>query len=115
MAVNYRVALCAAVLAMAATAAVVTVAMADGIDPGLWKVITRTETGGVIGPPHESLKCLTADQTRDLSLGTGLFGDRCARPACTHRKPLKQAGGDVGRADPDHLSVAVDLVARAGG
>jgi Protein of unknown function (DUF3617) len=65
MAVNYRVALGAAVLAVATTAA--TAAMADGIDPGLWKVITRTETGGVIGPPHESLKCLTADQTRDLT------------------------------------------------
>ena len=69
---NYRVALFAAVLAMATmaamvTAAMVTAAMADGIDPGLWKVITRTETGGVIGPPHESLKCLTADQTRDLT------------------------------------------------
>ena len=67
-----RLALCAAVLAVTTTAAMVTAAMvtaamADGIDPGLWKVITRTETGGVIGPPHESLKCLTADQTRDLT------------------------------------------------
>ena len=72
MAVKNRLALCAAVLAVATTAAMVTAAMvtaamADGIDPGLWKVITRTETGGVIGPPHESLKCLTADQTRDLT------------------------------------------------
>src|ERR1700692_2860760 len=65
MAVNYRLALGAAVLAVATTAA--TAAMADGIDPGVWKVITRTETGGVIGPPHESSKCLTADQTRDLT------------------------------------------------
>ena len=29
---------------------------ADGIDPGLWKIISRTETGGVIGPPHESVE-----------------------------------------------------------
>jgi hypothetical protein len=70
--VKNRLALCAAVLAVATTAAMVTAAMvtaamADGIDPGLWKVITRTETGGVIGPPHESLKCLTADQTHDLT------------------------------------------------
>jgi Protein of unknown function (DUF3617) len=70
--VKNRLALCAAVLAVATTAAMitaamVTAAMADGIDPGLWKVITRTETGGVIGPPHESSKCLTADQTRDLT------------------------------------------------
>ena len=64
---NYRLALCAAVLAVTTTAAMVTAAMADGIDPGLWKVITRTETGGVIGPPHESSKCLTAEQTRDLT------------------------------------------------
>ena len=43
------------------------VALADGIDPGLWKITTRTETGGVIGPPHESSKCLTAEETRDLA------------------------------------------------
>src|ERR1700759_432430 len=72
MAVNNRLALCAAVLAVVTTTAMVTVAMvtvamADGIDPGLWKVITRTETGGVIGPPHESAKCLTAEQTKDLT------------------------------------------------
>jgi hypothetical protein len=42
-------------------------AFADGIDPGLWKIISRTATGGVIGPPHESSKCLTADQARDLA------------------------------------------------
>jgi hypothetical protein len=42
-------------------------AFADGIDPGLWKIITRTETGGVIGPPHESSKCLTIEQTHDLA------------------------------------------------
>src|SRR6202047_5650211 len=67
MVVNYPLALGAAVLAVATTAAMVTAAMADGIDPGLWKVITRTETGGVIGPPHESSKCLTAEQTHDLT------------------------------------------------
>src|SRR5208282_5712426 len=58
---NYRVALSAAMLAVAAT-----VASDNGIDPGLWKIISRTSTGGVIGPPHESSKCLTADQTNDL-------------------------------------------------
>jgi hypothetical protein len=41
-------------------------AFADGIDPGLWKVTTRSGTGGMIGPPQESSKCLTADQTHDL-------------------------------------------------
>jgi hypothetical protein len=44
-----------------------TPALADTIDPGLWKIITRTATGGVIGPPHESSKCLTAAQTHDLA------------------------------------------------
>jgi hypothetical protein len=53
------------VIAAAMFAAIV--AFADGIDPGLWKIITRTETGGVIGPPHESSKCLTAEQTGDLA------------------------------------------------
>jgi len=42
-------------------------AFAGGLDPGLWKIVTRTATGGVIGPPHESSKCLTADQTNDLA------------------------------------------------
>ena len=41
--------------------------LADGIEPGLWKIVTRTETGGVIGPPHESSKCLTAEETQDLA------------------------------------------------
>ncbi len=62
MALNRRLALAAAALALAATAA-----SAAGIDPGLWKVISRTQTGGVIGPPHETSKCLTPEQTRDLS------------------------------------------------
>jgi hypothetical protein len=41
-------------------------AYADGIEPGLWKIIGHSETAGVVGPPHESSKCLTADQTKDL-------------------------------------------------
>ena len=58
---NYRIVLLAAVLVFVNAAA-----FADGIAPGLWRVITRTETGGVIGPPHESSKCLTPEQTGDL-------------------------------------------------
>src|SRR5580704_9479183 len=38
-------------------------AYADGIDPGLWKITTRTQNAGVMGSPHESSKCLTAQQT----------------------------------------------------
>lgn len=42
-------------------------ASADGIAPGLWRIISRTETGGVIGPPHESSRCFSADEARDLA------------------------------------------------
>ena len=41
--------------------------LADGIEPGLWQVISRTQTGGVIGPPHESSKCLTPKDVADLA------------------------------------------------
>ncbi len=41
--------------------------MADGIEPGLWKITARSQSNGLIGPPHESSKCLTADETRDLA------------------------------------------------
>ncbi len=41
--------------------------LADGIEPGLWQVTSRTQTGGVIGPPHESSKCLTAQDVGDLA------------------------------------------------
>jgi Protein of unknown function (DUF3617) len=61
MSVNYRAALLAVVFALA-----VSVACAGDIEAGLWKIISRTETGGVIGPPHESSKCLTAEQVHDL-------------------------------------------------
>jgi Protein of unknown function (DUF3617) len=42
-------------------------AWAEGIEPGLWQVTSRTQTGGVIGPPHESSKCLTAQDVADLA------------------------------------------------
>lgn len=40
---------------------------AEGIEPGLWQVTSRTQTGGVIGPPHESSKCLTPQDVADLA------------------------------------------------
>ena len=40
---------------------------ADDIEPGLWKITSRVETGGVPAPPHESQKCLTPEDTRDLA------------------------------------------------
>ena len=61
MSVLFRIALPAGGLAVAAS-----IAFADGIDAGLWKIIHRTETGGVIGPPHETSVCLSAEQVRDL-------------------------------------------------
>jgi hypothetical protein len=61
MPLNFRVMVPAVMLALAAT-----VALADGIEPGLWKITSRTATGGVIGPPHESSRCLTAEETGDL-------------------------------------------------
>ena len=52
---------------VAVLAVQVAIAHADGIDPGLWKIVTTTKTRGESGPPHESSKCLTADDTRDLA------------------------------------------------
>ena len=57
---------CVAVVMFAAVTLVASAAFADGIDPGLWKITTHTESDGVAGPTHESSKCLTAEQTNDL-------------------------------------------------
>jgi hypothetical protein len=39
---------------------------AGGIAPGLWRITSRTETGGVIGPPHESSRCFSAKEANDV-------------------------------------------------
>ena len=57
----------AAIMAFAGAVAIVGSALAGGIAPGLWRITSRTETGGVIGPPHESSRCLTATQAQDLA------------------------------------------------
>lgn len=62
MVVAYRVIL------IGAFALAVSAASADGIEPGLWRIMSRTESGGAAGPPHESSKCLTAEQTSDLAI-----------------------------------------------
>jgi len=71
----YRVALpvavAVAVAAAAAAAAAVlavtaSIAFAEGIEAGLWKLTTVVEIGGMTGPPRETSKCLTADQVHDL-------------------------------------------------
>jgi hypothetical protein len=41
-------------------------ASAQGIEPGLWKIVSRTAAGGVVGPPTESERCLTAAQAQDV-------------------------------------------------
>ena len=54
-------AIAAGLLALSASAG-----LADGIEAGLWKITTTTDTGGMTGPPHQSSKCLTAEQVADL-------------------------------------------------
>jgi Protein of unknown function (DUF3617) len=58
---HYRWAL-GAVFALTAS-----LAFAEGIEPGLWKITSRTATGGVIGPPHETARCLTTAQSKDIA------------------------------------------------
>jgi hypothetical protein len=55
------------VIAVAFAALAASAAFADGIEPGQWRIISRTQTGGVIGPPHESSKCLTAEAVQNLA------------------------------------------------
>jgi Protein of unknown function (DUF3617) len=49
-------------IALSASAAV-----ADGIEPGLWKVTAQTKAEGMVSAPHESTKCLSEDETKDLA------------------------------------------------
>ena len=60
-----RAAVAFGVIAVVALQALV--AYADGIEPGLWKITTTTKTRGGTGPPQESSKCLTSEDTRDLA------------------------------------------------
>jgi len=43
-------------------------ALAEGIEPGLWKITGHSESDGIAAPPHESSKCLTAVDTSDLAV-----------------------------------------------
>jgi len=52
--------------AAAILAATRSLACAEGIEAGLWKITATMETGGMTGPPHDSFKCLTAEQVKDL-------------------------------------------------
>ena len=51
-----------AVLSVAASAV-----LADGIEPGLWRITAQSKAEGMVSPPHESAKCLTEDETKDLA------------------------------------------------
>ena len=55
------------------------------------------------------------DDPGELGLRAGPFRHRRPRPAGADREPLEQAGGQVRRADADHLAVAADLLPGAGG
>jgi Protein of unknown function (DUF3617) len=126
MLMNWRGAPAALILALAAT-----VASADGLDPGLWKVITRTETGGVIGPPHESSKCLSAEQTADLATTfspvPATINSVCApiersftgskltwRLSCKGQLDMELTG-DFTFSDPHHYTATVRTKAQMGG
>jgi hypothetical protein len=41
-------------------------ACADGLEAGLWKVVTKPEVNGVVGPDQETIRCLTADDVANL-------------------------------------------------
>lgn len=126
MPMNWRGALAALILALAAT-----IARADGLEPGLWKVITRTETGGVIGPPHESSKCLSPQQTADLAttfspvpatinsvcapIERNLTGGKLTwRLSCKGQLDMELTG-DFTFSDPHHYTATVRTKAEMGG
>jgi hypothetical protein len=50
----------------AVLAATLSLASAEGIQAGLWKITTIVDTGGMVGPPRDTLKCLTPEQVKDL-------------------------------------------------
>jgi len=66
MPLSYRLASpAAAIVVLLVLPAVPT--FADGIEAGLWKITTTADTGGMVGPPRETSKCLTAEQVSDLA------------------------------------------------
>src|ERR1700674_6006418 len=43
-------------------------AHADGVQPGLWRVITKTEINGVVGPDQQTMRCLRPEDVSDLDV-----------------------------------------------
>lgn len=41
-------------------------ALADGLQPGQWKVTSTPEVNGQPAPPQEKLRCMSAEETADL-------------------------------------------------
>ncbi len=64
---SHRAALSIAGIAVAILAFSAALALADGIEAGLWRITTIAVTGGMAGPPRQSSKCLTAAQVKDLA------------------------------------------------
>ena len=66
-------------------------ALADGIQPGLWKITTTAVNNGERLPPHTNARCLTAEQAADLadtfSPRFGGVNTQCAR---THYEKTEQ-------------------------
>jgi hypothetical protein len=56
----------AAPLAAALLLAWAPAAGADGLQAGLWRVINKPMNNGVAGPPMQNMRCLTADDVKDL-------------------------------------------------
>ena len=65
MTMRALLALC--VLVLCVLALWVAPAGADIIEQGLWKIITRIDSGGVAGPPQSTEKCLTSAQAGDVA------------------------------------------------
>jgi len=63
---DVRMSLSCRALAFAVLALWASDALADGIEPGLWKIISRIETNGAVSPSQESAKCFTAAQAGNL-------------------------------------------------
>ena len=43
-------------------------ARADGLDAGLWKVVTKAEVNGATAPSQETTRCLTPDDVKNLEV-----------------------------------------------
>jgi hypothetical protein len=57
-------------------------AHADGIEAGLWRIITRNQSGGVTAPPVTSTKCLTAEQVQDLGVAFSPIPQQIINSTC---------------------------------